>query len=189
MQRRNLFYVIVSMPFLIGCASNRNREIQPTRIVSMTQHNNFDFFIGDWNVQHRRLVNRLVGSNDWQEFSGQCSARALMDGQGHMDDNVLNIPSGQYRAVTLRSYDPSTGLWAIWWLDSRRPHSLDIPVKGSFKNGVGTFLADDVFSDQPIKVRFLWLDTHTARPRWEQAFSTDAGATWETNWTMQFTRR
>ena len=28
-----------------------------------------------------------------------------------------------------------------------------------------------------------------ANPTWEQAFSADAGATWETNWTMEFRRR
>jgi hypothetical protein len=27
-----------------------------------------------------------------------------------------------------------------------------------------------------------------ANPRWEQAFSDDAGKSWETNWTMDFRR-
>lgn len=154
----------------------------------MTAPNDFDFFMGEWRVRHRRLVDRLAGSNEWQETEGQSRAWPVMGGQGNIDDNIINIPSGQYRAVTLRSYDPASGQWAIWWLDARNPHSLDVPVLGSFSDGIGTFLADDMFNGRPIKVRFLWLDTHTASPRWEQAFSPDGGATWETNWTMQFTR-
>lgn len=154
----------------------------------MTAPNDFDFFMGEWRVHHRRLVSRLADSNEWQEFEGQSRAWKIMAGLGNVDDNVIDIPSGRYRAVTLRSYDPQREQWAIWWLDARNPHSLDVPVKGGFSDGVGMFFADDTFNGKPIKVRFLWLDTQSGSPRWEQAFSTDNGATWETNWTMQFTR-
>ena len=34
---------------------------------------------------------------------------------------------------------------------------------------------------------FRW-DTTGEYPHWEQAFSTDDGDSWETNWTMDFTR-
>jgi hypothetical protein len=37
------------------------------------------------------------------------------------------------------------------------------------------------------RVRFLWTQVTSGRPHWEQAFSADAGANWETNWTMDFT--
>ena len=30
----------------------------------------FDFLVGDWQVGHRRLRKRLVGSQDWDEFGG-----------------------------------------------------------------------------------------------------------------------
>jgi hypothetical protein len=150
--------------------------------------NDFDFLIGEWTVQHRRLVERLVGSGEWQVFGGRAQVRRLMDGQGNVDDNEVDIPSGPYRAVSLRSFDPATGQWSIWWLDARHPHRLDVPVKGSFHDGVGTFLADDVLDGRPIRVRFLWRDTGTPNPVWEQAFSADGGASWETNWTMRFSR-
>ena len=104
-----------------------------------------------------------------------------------MDDNVLDLPGDTYCAVTLRTYDRATGQWSIWWIDSRNPGHLDPPVLGRFENGVGTFYADDNFSGKPIRVRFLWTKLSTA-PHWEQAFSADGGKTWETNWTMDFTK-
>ena len=77
--------------------------------------------------------------------------------------------------------------WSIWWLDARAPGTLDVPVVGRFEGNTGLFLAEDVIGGQPVKVRFTWL-AHAEHPRWEQAFSADDGHTWETNWTMDFTR-
>ncbi len=148
----------------------------------------FDFEFGSWTVNHRRLKDRLSGCTDWEAFTGTATTQPILGGAGNVEDNVLHFPEGTYRAVALRSFDVKSGTWAIWWLDARFPHQLDIPVKGAFSGGIGSFLADDNFRGKPIKVRFLWLDTAAANPRWEQAFSADDGLTWETNWTMKFTR-
>jgi hypothetical protein len=147
----------------------------------------FDFIIGSWRVHHRRLVDRLAGCTEWAEFSGSMTTRETLGGFGNIEDNFLDLPGGAYRAVALRSFDAATGTWAIWWLDGRFPHQLDIPVIGSFADGVGTFFAADTFNGRPIKIRFIWT-ADAERPRWEQAFSPDSGASWETNWVMEFTR-
>ena len=148
----------------------------------------FDFQQGEWRVAHRRLTQRLVGCTEWEEFPGTCSMRLILGGTGNIEDNWLDIASGAYRAIALRSFDPASSTWAIWWLDGRDPHNLDVPVIGRFDDDVGSFFADDQLGGRPIKLRFLWLATDTATPRWEQAMSADDGATWETNWTMDFTR-
>lgn len=153
------------------------------------QRSAFDFFHGRWHVQHRRLAERLVGSTSWLEFTGTCDVAPLLDGAANIDDNVLDLPAGAYRAATLRAYDAATDAWAIWWLDGRTPTHLDPPLVGRFVDGIGTFFADDALAGRPIRVRFTWTATEPDRPRWEQAFSTDGGATWETNWMMSFTRR
>jgi hypothetical protein len=68
------------------------------------------------------------------------------------------------------------------------PHPVEPPVTGSFSGDTGTFDGPDTFGGRPVLVRFLWSGVTTPTPRWEQAFSTDNGQTWETNWTMDFTR-
>ncbi|MBX3626162.1 MAG: DUF1579 domain-containing protein [Rhizobacter sp.] len=149
----------------------------------------FDFILGDWRVRHRRLNARLSGCTEWTAFEGLSSTRATLGGFGNVEDNLLHFPDGDVRAIAMRSFDPATGTWAIWWLDGRHPHRLDVPVVGRFSGGVGVFLADDTLDGRPIRVRFTWRPNGGDRPTWEQAFSPDAGATWETNWTMEFTRR
>ena len=148
----------------------------------------FDFLFGTWRVRHRRLVERLARSDEWQEFEGTCTAWPILGGAGNLDDNVLELPGGTYRAISLRTYDPVADRWSIWWLDGRSPERLDPPVVGGFENGIGTFLAPDTFDGRPILVRFLWSIQSGDAIRWEQAFSEDDGATWEVNWVMESTR-
>jgi len=148
----------------------------------------FDFLIGSWKVRHRRLKERLAHSTEWEEFDGTCTMRPLLGGFGNVDDNVLELPGGTYRGVGLRSFDPATKSWAIWWLDSRDPHVLDVPVIGRFQDGVGTFVAKDTLRGRPIVMKFVWSHITPASAVWEQSFSPDEGKTWEMNWHMDFTR-
>ncbi len=148
----------------------------------------FDFLIGKWRVHHRRLKERLAGSDDWQEFEGTSELWKILGGAGTIDDNVIELPDGTYRAATVRALDPRTQKWSIWWVDGRTPGPLDPPMVGGFADGVGSFFADETFNGKPIRVRFLWSDITANTCRWEQSFSPDGGETWEVNWVMNFTR-
>lgn len=148
----------------------------------------FDFIIGQWRVSHRRLNARLCGCTEWTAFEGTCATQKILEGFGNVEDNVLRFPDGDVRAAAFRSFNPATQTWAIWWLDGRWPHTLDVPVIGRFDGPVGTFLANDTFEGRPIQMRFLWRVNAGQNPTWEQAFSDDGGVTWETNWTMEFAR-
>ena len=151
--------------------------------------NDFDFLIGDWRVAHRRLKDRLAGSTMWEEFGGTCAVRKILGGHGNVDDNLIELPGGAYRAATLRAFDAATRRWTIWWLDARKPNALDPPLVGGFEDGVGIFYGEDQWQSRPIRVRFLWTRTAAGTPRWEQAFSPDGGKSWEINWVMEFSAR
>lgn len=148
----------------------------------------WDWLVGRWRVRHRKLKERLVGSTEWLTFDGRCVNWPILGGYGNVDDNVFDAPDGSYRGVGLRALDPATGQWAIWWLDSRFPDRIDVPVRGGFSDGVGVFLSDDVWKGTPVTVRFRWSEIRERTAIWDQAFSTDGGTTWESNWVMHFTR-
>ena len=156
---------------------------------AVTGLHDFDFLAGRWKVHHRKLKKRLANSHEWLEFEGTLYSQPLMGGYANVDDDVFDVPGAAYRGVAPRSFDPKTGLWSIWWMDSRYPTApMDPPVKGSFHDGVGTFYADDTENGRPIRIRFIWSKITPTTCHWEQAYSPDAGKTWETNWVQDLVR-
>jgi hypothetical protein len=150
----------------------------------------FDFLLGSWRVHNRRLRNPLdPNCANWDEFGSTASAEPIFGGLGNID-HIWCEPSGYqpaFEGFTLRLFDPGTTTWRIWWSSSLQPGHLDPPVEGGFRDGVGTFVGDDVLAGTPVVVRFTWTQDALA-PVWEQGFSYDGGETFVHNWTMSFSR-
>ncbi|BCY15564.1 hypothetical protein [Actinoplanes sp. L3-i22] len=146
--------------------------------------NNFDFFVGTWSSKQRRLRKALAGSDDWYEVSATTRCWNIFDGAGNVDE----VRFGDSFGLTVRLYDPGTDLWSLYWARSGGGLALP-PTVGRFEaDGCGRFYDDEEWDGQPIRVRFLWSGITAESARWEQAFSTDKGETWEPNWIADFTR-
>src|SRR5882724_5886825 len=105
----------------------------------------FDFLVGSWKVQHKRLRERLKGSTSWEEFEGTSVHKKILGGAGNFDENVMERESGRMEGVSLRLYDPQSSLWSIYWADSVRA-KLDLPpTVGKFENGRGEFYDEELF--------------------------------------------
>src|SRR6185503_529368 len=147
----------------------------------------FDFLIGKWNIRNSRLKERLAGSTDWEEFDATSDAQLLPGSLGNMDVYSADAWRPGFIGFTTRIYDPKAERWSIYWVDNAR-FAVDPPVVGSFCDGVGIFEGDDQHEGTPVRVRFTWTHPTPSTARWEQAFSADGGATWETNWIMNMAR-
>jgi hypothetical protein len=147
----------------------------------------FDFLHGKWKVQNRMLKDRLKGSREWWEFPATLEVRPILTNQGNVDQFKATIGNTYLEGVTLRLFHPKTKQWSLHWVDNLTME-LQTPLVGGFKNGRGEFFADDVWQGQKVRARFIWSEIKRASARWEQAYSTDGGKTWEVNWVMTFTR-
>lgn len=139
----------------------------------------FDFLVGTWRVRNRRLRERLTGCTDWEGFENSFVVRSHLNGLVNVDEAAL--PG--YRGMTFRSYDIAAGEWSLHWMHSQDLRLDPTPVRGRFDGAVGTFVARDTHAGVPILCRFRWTVLGPGAATWEQAFSTDEGATWEINWT------
>jgi len=148
----------------------------------------FDFLFGRWRVHNARLRKRLAGCDDWQQFDAIMDCRPILGGMGNIDEFVTDeFGPGVFIGASLRLYDPAENRWSIYWA-SNRTGTLEPPVSGGFADGTGWFEGDDRHDGVPVRARFTWNVAGADRASWEQAFSADAGKTWETNWRMRLTR-
>lgn len=148
----------------------------------------FDFFLGTWNVRHRRLKQRLANSNEWEEFDGTTKCQSLLGGIANLNESISHRGGNTSRGMGIRAFDAKTGNWADWYFSASDPLKIEAPGLGRFENGIGTFLSDDTFGGRPVKVRGVFSHSAPDQAQWEQAFSPDGGRTWETNWVMRYTR-
>ncbi|GHO47924.1 hypothetical protein [Ktedonospora formicarum] len=147
----------------------------------------FDFFVGTWKVHNRRLKERLKGSTTWEEFGGTTVMRKILGGLGNIEEFTLERETGPVYGMTLRFFKPESGQWHIYLANSAS--GLDTqPAIGEFKDGRGEFYSQEYFEGRSIFCRVIWSETTTSACQWEQAFSTDGGKTWETNWITTFER-
>lgn len=147
----------------------------------------FDFEIGRWKVQSRRLKDWLKGSTDWEEFEGIAVSSKVLGGLGLIDEITNDRPSGSTQGMTVRLFDPKAQEWSVYFADG--VHGiLTTPLIGKFKEGRGEFYAYEPMAGMHLLSRYLWLDITATSYRWEQAFSADGGNTWETNWIQHHIR-
>lgn len=146
----------------------------------------FDFLFGRWTIRNERLRERLVGSDDWESFDATGECRPVIGGYGNTDDYVTDWNGGLV-GMTLRLFNRQTQRWSIYWASSHTG-ALELPVTGTFSDGVGRFEGKDFHKGKPVLQRFLWSDITPTNAKWEQALSPDGGKTWEANWRMHFTR-
>lgn len=142
----------------------------------------FDWEIGTWHTEVRLLANPLSESADqWLSFEGTTRVVPLLDGRENVVELKVHGTSGRIEALNLRLYEPQADRWSLTFVNVR-DGLLTPAVFGGFHDDVGEFYGDDQLDGRPIKVRFLIFRQGPNKARFEQAFSDDGGATWETNW-------
>ena len=177
--RRQLMSFLAALPGVLALSRAEGAE---------DATHDFDFFLGEWHVRHRRLAQRLVGSNKWEEYEGTTRCQTILGGIANFNDSIVQRSGTTYRSLGLRAFDAKTNAWTDWSLDGRNPTQVTVDGVGRFADGVGTFFADDTFAGKPIRVRGTFTLPTPRSMQWEQAFSPDGGRTWETNYVMHYTR-
>jgi hypothetical protein len=147
-----------------------------------SSNKDFDFLVGKWVMKNKHLNARLANCKEFTEFESTVENHGGLEGMGNFDVVRRQLPDGKvYEGRTIRTFDPQTRLWRLYWMDSKGG-PIDPPQIGSFNNGIGLFFAKDYQVGRPVIIVFRWDKTNPNQPVWGQAFSDDNGKTWEWNY-------
>lgn len=148
----------------------------------------FDFEHGRWHTTLRRRLDPLSGSDVWADYVGTTVVRPVLGGRANLVELDVAGPEGRLRGLSLRLFEPRHQRWTLNF-SNVASGTLATPMMGGFGGGPrGVFYSTEEFDDRRVLVRFVIESTSADTCRFEQAFSVDGGATWETNWIAVDTR-
>jgi hypothetical protein len=187
-----LFAIVVAVPVSSAFgvqqtpAPAAGSESLPARGVSGGGQHDFDFNFGVWKTHVSRLLDPFGGRNR-VEYDGTSVVSKVWGGRASLFELEVDGPAGHIEGVGLRLYNPQSGQWNLHWTSSRDGQPQPT-MYGRFVGGEGEFFDHEVVDGHNVLVRNTFSDIKPDSARFEQAYSTDGGRSWEANWIMTFAR-
>ena len=180
----------VLFPLMYGAAQQNSASSNASQQSDHDGQHDFDFEIGAWKT-HLKLSSRLghpfTGANTWSEYEGTSVVRKIWNGKANLVELDVDGPTGHVEGLSLRLYNPQSHQWSLNFANSQLG-SIGVPTVGEFKNGRGEFFDQESLNGRSILVRFVIAPQTADSCRFEQAFSSDGGKTWEVNWICELSR-
>ena len=182
----NIFFVVLICSSMSPIALAQTPSKTEAKTQRDGQHD-FDFEIGTWKTQLKRLLHPLTGSKQWVNCEGTSVVRPVWNGRANLIELEADCPGGHIQALSLRLYNPDSHQWSLNFASSAGG-ALSQPTIGEFKDGRGEFYDQETLNGRAILVRFVISYITPNSCHFEQSFSDDGGKTWETNWIATDTR-
>lgn len=179
----------IAFMFLAAVSAAPLQAAAAPEVTQRDGQHDFDWEIGNWTTHVRVLRNPLSGAApDWAEYRGTSLVKPILGGRANSVELSVRGDRGAIEGVSLRLYNPQIGQWSLNYA-TVRGGVITAPVYGRFDGkGRGLFYGQDMLDGKAILVRFDIRLESPDRARFEQAYSADGGATWETNWIAVDTR-
>lgn len=157
----------------------------PTRPATPTPGapGDFDFLAGQWRIEH---FWRPSTDAAWITFHGEATCWTILNGVASVEE--LRIPARNFSGMGLRLLDVERRRWVDHWVNAKGGVLSGEGTPGSFENGVGIFIGDDVDNGTALQACGLWDRVGPTSCRWRQVLSRDGGKTWHHTWVMHWQR-
>jgi hypothetical protein len=183
----NLLLVAVSCVCLAPPVNAADAPAQPPNITVRDGQHDFDFNVGVWRTQIKRILDPLSGSSSSIELSGTVTVRRVWNGRAQLEEIEADGPNGHWEGLTLFLYNPEAHQWSQIFTNSKTG-VLTPPLIGAFKDGRGELFSQDTFKDRAILVRATWSDITPDSHHFEEVYSDDGGKTWAPAFIANLTR-
>jgi hypothetical protein len=181
---------------LLGCAASGNSNaadnsaaatVATTASAERDGSHDFDFDFGVWTTHITRRVHPLTGSDESMQLTGTVTVRKVWQGKAALEEIEADGPKGHWEGMSVFLYDPHAHQWSQTFVGSARG-TFTGGLIGSFHDGRGELYSTDTVDGRAILVRGTWSDIKPTSHRYQEAYSTDGGKTWEIQFTADLTK-
>lgn len=149
----------------------------PNALDEPAQQRAFDWQLGLWNIHMHRLLHPLTSQARWTDLHGTVKVSKIWNGRANLAEVVADGPTGKLEILALRLYLPQSHAWTLAFAGSSKGQ-LQPPMYGSFKNGRGTFYAQEDLNGKAVWDRFEFFDATPNAAKDAEALSVDGGKNW-----------
>lgn len=170
---------------LVMPGASRAAQYFPISSALPPEARQFDFWVGEWDVNLR--IRDDDGS--WRnQVQSVVHVYPILSGKA-----VLELWSDRraegIKGYSLRYFDTARDEWVLWLNWPGMDRSGSSSLSGTFRHGRGEFFSTSPGADGTETLsRYTFSDITPTSLRWDDAFSSDGGATWRNRWIMEFTR-
>jgi hypothetical protein len=183
----SLFGALSPLFFALPADAADQAAAAPASITRDGAHD-FDFNFGMWKSHITRLVHPLTESKESVELNGTVTVRKVWDGKAALEEMEADGPKGHWEGMSLFLYNPQSHEWSQTFINSAQGVFAGA-LTGSFHDGRGELYSQDTAAGRVVLVRGTWSNIAPDSHRYEEAYSSDGGKTWQTVFTADLTRQ
>ncbi len=164
---------------------------EPTPACPAPEARQFDFWIGEWDVQNWHRNPQAPDDATWYD-TGKATNRvyAILDGCAIVEHWMGRLSYATVHGFSVRAYDPEQKQWVLVLYWPGPTGGTFGTLEGIFQHGRGEFFNDFANAQgQRIENRYSFSDISPDAFRWDAATSTDGRLTWKPGWIMEFKKR
>jgi hypothetical protein len=147
----------------------------------------FDFNMGHWKTDIRAATNPLSSPGSWTHLQGTHVVYRVWDDWADIGQLEVDGPGGHVEYLALRLYDRKSHQWRVYFANGKAG-TLEQPMIGEFRNGVGTFVGLDEMDGKTVLIRNVWSGITPQSCDQDWAISVDGGKTWVPTWVSKDVR-
>ncbi|HEX8816281.1 MAG TPA: hypothetical protein VF753_12335 [Terriglobales bacterium] len=168
--------IIIPVSALAQTSSDAAQVTPPTSAAAAGQHD-FDSLAGTWKAHTKYRAHPFAPSDPWIDFDGTETFSKIWDGA------LLEVSAGANTngpvGLMLYTYNPQSHQWSVYFA-SKKDGKVGLPNVGEFRNGQGEFFVQDTLNGKSMLNRYIWSQTASSSPHFEESWSADGGRTWQT---------
>jgi hypothetical protein len=136
----------------------------------------FDFWVGDWDLSYKAADGKVLASrNKVTKILGGCVLLEQFSG----------APGTKLDGHSVSTFDRNARQWKQTWVDNTGSY---LDFTGGFADAKMILARDAERQGKKFRQRMVWQDIRADAFKWLWQRSDDGGATWSTQWEIDYRR-